>query len=30
MPTYRLYNAVNLMNGYPVIEIRNPREILIP
>ena len=26
----RKYNAVNLMNGYPIIEIRNPREILIP
>lgn len=25
----RKYNAVNLMNGYPLIEIRNPREILI-
>jgi predicted nucleic acid-binding protein len=24
----RKYNAVNLMNGYPMIEIRNPREIL--
>ena len=24
----RLYNAVNLKNGYPVIEIRTPREIL--
>jgi len=24
----RKYNAVNLMNGYPLIEIRNPREIL--
>ncbi len=24
----RKYNAVNLMNGYPVLEIRNPREIL--
>jgi predicted nucleic acid-binding protein len=26
----RKYNAINLMNGYPIIEIRNPREILIP
>lgn len=24
----RLYNAVNLKNGYPLIEIRTPREIL--
>jgi len=24
----RKYNAVNLMNGYAMIEIRNPREIL--
>jgi predicted nucleic acid-binding protein len=24
----RKYNAVNLMNGYPMLEIRNPREIL--
>jgi len=24
----RLYNAVNLKNGYPMIEIRTPREIL--
>lgn len=24
----RKYNAVNLMNGYPQIEIRTPREIL--
>jgi hypothetical protein len=24
----RLYNAVNLKNGYPMLEIRNPREIL--
>ena len=24
----RRYNAVNLMNGYPMLEIRNPREIL--
>jgi len=24
----RKYNAVNLMNGYQMIEIRNPREIL--
>jgi len=24
----RKYNAVNLMNGYPILEIRNPREIL--
>lgn len=24
----RKYNAVNLMNGYTMIEIRNPREIL--
>ncbi len=24
----RKYNAVNLMNGYPTLEIRNPREIL--
>ncbi len=22
------YNGVNLMNGYPILEIRNPREIL--
>jgi predicted nucleic acid-binding protein len=26
----RKYNAINLRNGYPIIEIRNPREILIP
>lgn len=25
----RMYNAVNLKNGYSLIEIRNPREILI-
>jgi hypothetical protein len=25
----RKYNAINLMNGYPMLEIRNPREILI-
>ncbi len=24
----RLYNAVNMKNGYPVLEIRTPREIL--
>ena len=24
----RLYNAVNLKNGYPLLEIRSPREIL--
>ena len=24
----RKYNAVNLMSGYPMLEIRNPREIL--
>jgi predicted nucleic acid-binding protein len=24
----RLYNAVNLKNGYSILEIRNPREIL--
>lgn len=24
----RLYNSVNLRNGYPVIEIRTPREVL--
>jgi len=24
----RLYNAVNLKNGYPILEIRTPREIL--
>lgn len=24
----RLYNAVNLKNGYPAIEIRSPREVL--
>ena len=24
----RLYNAVNLKNGYPLLEIRTPREIL--
>jgi predicted nucleic acid-binding protein len=24
----RLYNAVNLKNGYPMIEIRTPREII--
>ena len=24
----RLYNAVNLKNGYTMLEIRNPREIL--
>jgi hypothetical protein len=24
----RKYNAVNLMNGYPMLEIRNPREII--
>jgi predicted nucleic acid-binding protein len=24
----RKYNAVNLMNGYTILEIRNPREIL--
>ena len=24
----RLYNAVNLRNGYPVLEIRSPREVL--
>jgi predicted nucleic acid-binding protein len=24
----RLYNSVNLISGYPLIEIRNPREIL--
>ncbi len=24
----RKYNAVNLMKGYPILEIRNPREIL--
>jgi hypothetical protein len=26
----RKYNAVNLKNGYSIIEIRNPREILNP
>ncbi len=25
----RKYNAVNLKNGYTVLEIRNPREILM-
>jgi predicted nucleic acid-binding protein len=24
----RQYNAVNMKNGYPIIEIRNPREII--
>jgi len=24
----RLYNSVNLKNGYPLLEIRNPREVL--
>ena len=24
----RLYNSVNLKNGYPLIEIRSPREVV--